>query len=163
MDKDKEKYHEYLLSPEWKEFRKKAFEHYGKKCAHCKRTKRLQIHHKTYINIFNEKLEDVMILCELHHARIHGIKLGKPIKKKKRKKSKIEKAKNFKPKKQRQYKKVKGNHQAKVHHPNLDLVLENKRRREMMRVAKINILPDVSQDVSFVTFVHGEENANIQT
>ena len=135
----KEEYHNYLLSPEWRAFRIKVFEHYGKKCAECKRTKRLHIHHKTYENIFNEKLEDVIVLCELHHAKIHGIKLKKEKKIKKQKK-KVE----FKPskrqrKKQRQMKKVRGNHQAKTQHPNLDLIIANKRRREEIRSSENNI------------------------
>lgn len=140
MDKDKEKYHEYLQSPEWKEFRKKAFEHYGKKCAHCKRTKFLQIHHKTYANIFNEKLEDVMVLCELHHKKIHGIKTDKkPKKKKKIKVIKPLTERFIGPKKNRgrkkQMKKVRGNHQAKVNHPNLDILITNKLRRESLKAS----------------------------
>lgn len=142
MDKDKEKYHEYLKSPEWKEFRKKAFEHYGKKCAHCKRTKFLQIHHKTYANIFNEKLEDVMVLCELHHKKIHGLDVQKKKKKKKRKQVKVIKPIKERfvgPKRNRgrkdKIRKVRGDHQAKVNHPNLDMLIANKLRRESLKAS----------------------------
>jgi phage terminase large subunit GpA-like protein len=139
MTEHQQKYHEYLQSPEWKEFRNKAFEHYGKKCAHCKRTKRLQIHHVTYANIFNEKLEDVMVLCDLHHKKIHGlIKRVPTTKKKKHKKIPKHVKFGFKPskgkrKKNTQMKKVRGNHAIKTSFPNLDLILENKRRREQIR------------------------------
>lgn len=78
-------YEQYLQSPEWREFRKKAFEHYGRKCSKCGTDKRLQVHHKTYDNIFHELLDDVMILCRTHHEEIHNIK-PKKIKVKKEKK-----------------------------------------------------------------------------
>jgi hypothetical protein len=84
-------YKEYLLSPEWRAKRIQAFQHYGRKCCKCARTKNLQIHHKTYINIFNEPMEDLMVLCKRHHEEIHGINkvrdfLIKKVEKKKRKK-----------------------------------------------------------------------------
>lgn len=90
-------YKAYLLSPEWKAKRKQALQHYGKKCCRCHRTKNLQIHHKTYINIFNEPVEDLMVLCKRHHEEIHGISKAKESlikkvaksKKKKRKGSKL--------------------------------------------------------------------------
>lgn len=67
-------YQEYLESTKWKEFRKKAFEHYGRRCNKCQTTKNLQIHHLHYGNIFNEKLEDVRVLCKYHHEETHGLK-----------------------------------------------------------------------------------------
>lgn len=72
-------YKAYLLSPAWKAKRKQALDHYGEKCAKCHRTKNLQIHHKTYINIFNEPMEDLMVLCKRHHEEIHGIRKVKEI------------------------------------------------------------------------------------
>jgi hypothetical protein len=139
----KEEYHEYLKSPEWKAFRKRVFEHYGKKCAECKRTKHLHIHHKTYENVFNEKLEDVIVLCEIHHAKIHGINIVKPKEKKKKKRSHIPKDVKYyfnkpnKKHKKRDLKKVKGNHAIKTEHPILDAILSNKIMREQSRL-KIN-------------------------
>lgn len=85
MNKD---YQEYLQSSQWKEFRKKAFEHYGRRCSKCGTEKDLQVHHKTYVNIFNELLDDVMILCRTHHEEIHNIKPKKTKIKKERKLSK---------------------------------------------------------------------------
>lgn len=75
-------YQEYLESTKWKEFRKKAFEHYGRKCNKCQTTKNLQIHHLHYNNIFNEKLEDVRVLCKYHHEETHGINKKKVVVKK---------------------------------------------------------------------------------
>lgn len=72
--KGKRDYNEYLKSAEWRAFRKQAFEFYGRECSECKGTDRLQVHHKHYKNIFNEKLEDVAILCEPCHEKVHGRK-----------------------------------------------------------------------------------------
>jgi cytochrome c len=33
---------------------------------------RLEIHHKTYKNIFNEKMEDLELLCHSCHQQEHG-------------------------------------------------------------------------------------------
>jgi hypothetical protein len=70
-------YEEYLESPQWKAFRKKAFAHYGRKCDRCPKTTTLQIHHLHYNNIFHEELEDVRVLCKAHHEETHGIKQPK--------------------------------------------------------------------------------------
>ena len=79
-------YKQYLLSPEWKEFRKKVFQKYGRKCSQCPATKSLHIHHLHYGNIFHEELEDVIVLCKKHHDKIHGrTPKKKPVKKKKKK------------------------------------------------------------------------------
>lgn len=78
-------YYNYLISPEWKEFRRKALAHYGNKCSKCARTKSLQVHHLHYNNIFHEQLEDVVILCKLHHEEAHN-KKKKPIFQKPKKK-----------------------------------------------------------------------------
>jgi hypothetical protein len=143
----KEEYHNYLKSPEWKAFRKLAFEHYGRKCSECDRTKTLQIHHKTYDNIFNEKLEDVVVLCEYHHKKVHGIKTEKP-KQKKLNKTKIPKEVRFrfvgrKKKKNRQLKSgkkwLKTVKPAKTQHPHLDEIFKRKLEREAKR-ADIKII-----------------------
>lgn len=134
---DREKYKEYLLSPAWREFRKKVFEHYGKKCSECHRTKQLDIHHLTYENIFNEKLEDVKVLCRKHHAKVHGIKLVE-VKKTKRNRISKEVRFEFKPRKAKKKKKdkrvvkVKNYRPIKSDYPIVDAIAANKRRREQL-------------------------------
>lgn len=136
-------YHEYLKSPEWKEFRKKAFAHYGRKCSKCPATKTLQIHHLHYNNIFHELIEDVIVVCKKHHEEIHGInpakkkvKLTRGQKKKLRKKKDRDlhlsgkKVKYLGSHKQHFNKKVKGDHALKLQHPVLDKIAELKRLRE---------------------------------
>lgn len=72
--KDWDEYNKYLLSPEWRLFRQKAFKHYGKICIKCGSKKYLQVHHLHYKNLFHEKLEDVLILCEPCHMKVHNRK-----------------------------------------------------------------------------------------
>lgn len=72
--KDKANYQKYLLSKKWKEFRERAFEFYGKECGRCGNRHRLEIHHRTYRNIYNETLSDVIVLCKHCHKSAHKIK-----------------------------------------------------------------------------------------
>ncbi len=135
MTKD---YEEYLLSTAWKLKRKQAFEHYGKMCSKCNKTKNLQIHHLTYRNIFNEPMEDLMVLCKRHHEEMHGIKPDK-IKGKKNKRTHIPKDVKFKPNKNKKANKkrkkfVKESQKPKNFYPALDALIEKKRAREAFRM-----------------------------
>lgn len=138
MSEVSDKYKEYLLSPEWREFRKKVFSHYGKKCSKCPRTKRLDIHHLTYANIFHEKVEDVAVLCRKHHAEVHGIKLVEPKPAKRLKRTRIPKNTKFeftskrskKKKKDKRVVKVRNSRPIKTNYPIVDAIVANKRRRE---------------------------------
>jgi 5-methylcytosine-specific restriction endonuclease McrA len=72
------KYHEYLLSSKWKKIRAKVLKRDGNRCRYrrfylfrCKGTKNLQVHHKNYKNVFNEKLKDLVTLCRYHHEKVH--------------------------------------------------------------------------------------------
>lgn len=66
------KYHEYLKTKEWQEKRKLAIKHYGGTCALCSKTDNLNVHHKSYENIFNEQVpRDLIVLCQLHHQLYH--------------------------------------------------------------------------------------------
>lgn len=70
-------YTKYLKSEKWAEIKKRLFKKRGKKCEKCGKINILHIHHLTYRNIFNEKDEDLIILCNLCHEKAHGIK--KPV------------------------------------------------------------------------------------
>jgi len=71
-------YLEYLKTASWKEFRMKTLNNpfYGKphRCFVCNSQKLLQVHHLTYEHIFEERPEDVMILCKYCHDKIKGRK-----------------------------------------------------------------------------------------
>lgn len=82
-----EEYKSYLKSDKWKEIRSTLFKMRGKKCENCSRTKALHIHHLTYDRIFNERLDDLQILCKDCHKRKHvkpKLTLAQKVLKKKR-------------------------------------------------------------------------------
>lgn len=69
-------YDRYIAqSPEWQRKRRDAFALYGRKCAKCKSSRGLQVHHKTYEHLFNEPMEDLMILCFHCHKEVHRKRL----------------------------------------------------------------------------------------
>lgn len=66
------KYHKYLKeSPEWANIKHELYTSRGRKCEVCLSTVKLQIHHKTYKNIFKEEPTDLVILCEKCHMKVH--------------------------------------------------------------------------------------------
>lgn len=65
------KYHKYLDSPEWKAKRQLVFERDENLCQECKSAPAFHVHHLTYANIFNEKLEDLLSVCAECHSKIH--------------------------------------------------------------------------------------------
>lgn len=71
------KYKEYLESPEWAEIKNDLFQIRGRKCERCGSDRFLQIHHKTYIRIFNEEPSDLEILCGGCHRKEHNIVFNK--------------------------------------------------------------------------------------
>jgi len=81
-------YKSYLKSNEWAQIRIDLFSLRGRKCERCPNTKTLQIHHKTYKNIFKEEPSDLIILCGRCHRSEHfkPKKVKKALKPKKRKK-----------------------------------------------------------------------------
>jgi len=70
----RQEYLNYLNSKEWREFRLKAFEHFGYKCGLCDSMHDLQLHHKHYKTLFHETFADVIPLCRKCHKIHHGIK-----------------------------------------------------------------------------------------
>lgn len=82
----KEYYAKYLESNKWKRFRKSILISRGSMCEKCNAMGEsviLHVHHLTYKNIFNERPEDVQILCEECHKKEHGVKSFRRRKKKK--------------------------------------------------------------------------------
>lgn len=63
----------YITTPKWQSFRKQALAHYGAICNRCK-SHGTDVHHKTYRNWGNEKLEDVEILCRPCHEAEEAMK-----------------------------------------------------------------------------------------
>ena len=66
--KEKQK---YLSSKKWKKLRDKLLDEYSYKCAHCGDTHNLNIHHITYERWKHERIDDLVVLCEKCHTRLH--------------------------------------------------------------------------------------------
>ncbi len=67
------KYKAYLLSPEWAQVKIDIYASRGRKCERCGSNAKLQVHHKSYKNIFNEEPKDLEILCDICHKKEHGV------------------------------------------------------------------------------------------
>jgi hypothetical protein len=65
------KYLNHLKSPYWKNIRKKALERDNNLCQSCLKTPANEIHHLTYLNLGNEKIEDLISLCSECHKNQH--------------------------------------------------------------------------------------------
>ncbi len=64
-------YYAHIKSKEWAKFRRKAIKNAHGRCNVCNNTRNLQVHHKTYKNLGNERLEDVQVLCNGCHLNKH--------------------------------------------------------------------------------------------
>lgn len=68
------KHLEYLQSKEWAIIREKVLERDDYTCVLCGATDcQLDVHHKTYKRHGNEKLFDLITLCENCHNEIHQL------------------------------------------------------------------------------------------
>ncbi len=83
MVMDKELYKAYLRTPEWKAIRLDILHLRNHKCERCDSTYRLEVHHKTYRNLFNESPKDLELLCHTCHKNHHKVQDNKPKRKQK--------------------------------------------------------------------------------
>ena len=68
----KKEYYDYLDSDKWKSIKSRLFILLGKYCERCGSKERIQVHHITYERLFNERFDDLEILCENCHKKEHG-------------------------------------------------------------------------------------------
>jgi predicted restriction endonuclease len=74
----KEEHESYINSKKWEKKRLEAFAHYGRECACCGSSDRLEVHHVSYI-AYNRKgkgkepIKDLIPLCQIHHRLIHEL------------------------------------------------------------------------------------------
>ena len=61
----------YLQSPQWQAVRQKALKKAKNRCSLCNGKKRLNVHHRTYERIGQERASDVTVLCASCHERHH--------------------------------------------------------------------------------------------
>lgn len=68
----KEHYIKYIQSKSWEKIRLRIIKQRKSKCENCGSTEHLQVHHKTYKNLFNEKDNDLQVLCRSCHYSVHN-------------------------------------------------------------------------------------------
>lgn len=64
-------YHEYLKTTHWIQKRRQALNHHGQFCCVCRSTNNIQVHHKSYSNLWDEAMDDLEVRCEGCHANAH--------------------------------------------------------------------------------------------
>lgn len=69
----KDEYKAYLESDAWKRTRKHAIEGARGACQLCDANGRIDVHHRTYDRVGDERLSDLIVLCRRCHERFHGI------------------------------------------------------------------------------------------
>jgi hypothetical protein len=65
-------YAEYLKSEHWMERRKAALKWWDSKCALCNGNGELHVHHRSYANLGQEPLSDLVVLCKSCHELFHN-------------------------------------------------------------------------------------------
>jgi 5-methylcytosine-specific restriction endonuclease McrA len=64
-------YHWYLGSAFWRERREFILERANYTCEKCGKRRATEVHHLTYIRVFQELPADLVALCKPCHAEIH--------------------------------------------------------------------------------------------
>jgi 5-methylcytosine-specific restriction endonuclease McrA len=64
-------YEWYRGSPSWHERREWIFKRANYVCEKCRKRPATEVHHLTYMRVFNEDPADLMALCHQCHAEIH--------------------------------------------------------------------------------------------
>jgi 5-methylcytosine-specific restriction endonuclease McrA len=63
----------YRVQPEWQQRRVRALTRARYKCQACtRRDTPLDVHHRTYQNYGDERLEDLLVLCRSCHQKLHS-------------------------------------------------------------------------------------------
>lgn len=64
-------YSGYLQTKKWARKRSRILRRDKNRCQACGSTRFLQIHHLSYINIYNERDDDLITVCDLCHTELH--------------------------------------------------------------------------------------------
>ena len=68
-------YNEYLKSSRWRNMRLAKFNEVGYRCEKCGcegDAMKIDVHHKTYERLGNERMSDLEVLCRYCHKVKHG-------------------------------------------------------------------------------------------
>jgi hypothetical protein len=63
-------YNAYIKSQAWRSVRARKLAASGYRCEFCQAEAPLQVHHRTYENLGDEALEDLIAVCSDHHRRL---------------------------------------------------------------------------------------------
>ena len=71
---DRKTYRRYLKTKHWQQLRQEVIRRANGRCEKCgyEPWKR-GVHHLTYSNVGNEKLDDLIVVCPRCHMELHGI------------------------------------------------------------------------------------------
>ena len=64
-------YGDYLATPHWRDIRAGAIQRAGGRCQVCSSSTGLEVHHRTYDNLGDEKPVDLTVLCGECHELFH--------------------------------------------------------------------------------------------
>lgn len=64
----------YLRSRHWREVRQNAIRLSFHKCQDCGKTGPLDVHHRSYAHLGDERRSDLVVLCRYCHAERHALK-----------------------------------------------------------------------------------------
>lgn len=66
-------YNEYLQSAHWVNKKKEFIDFWESGCSLCSSPNELHVHHRTYKNKWNEKINDCVVLCKTCHEKFHNV------------------------------------------------------------------------------------------
>lgn len=64
-------YDRYLLTGHWRRARAHAIKLSDGRCTICQNDRNLHVHHLDYRSLWNERYNDVVVLCEVCHDNLH--------------------------------------------------------------------------------------------
>lgn len=71
VDYKRMSYHKYLTTYHWELVKQTKLDEVDHRCQVCYSPKKLNVHHRTYERLGNEKLTDLTVLCQECHQLFH--------------------------------------------------------------------------------------------
>lgn len=65
-------YDDYIKSKHWQDKKQEYFRFHDRQCIECGSIKAIHLHHMTYEHIGNERLSELIPLCEMCHKATHS-------------------------------------------------------------------------------------------
>lgn len=64
-------YAEYLKSEHWQQTRERVLTFWDHSCVLCGSRTNLEVHHRSYAHVGQERLNELIVLCDTCHERHH--------------------------------------------------------------------------------------------